>query len=608
MFDIFEQSETSRTLESYEYVEYLEEGGGASAGQLSGKTTDMRIRMTDRDLVTLPADSFVQAIYEVAQDDGSPADQGTPFTTGKIAPVNGGWNLFRRAKYLLSNEVAEDIYRPGYVRQVKGLIEYSDDFERGQGQMELWIPDRYNGVIDEETVGLSAYNATQGYVIPSSAISFSGNNPHVVSIVDEGGNVLANNDLIDFYFAGEKLDVIVETHQLTEADPNVIVRNYIKTQLLAVVPNGTLDFAEAVPRTASLRQFVYFQLHGSDVHIGKSTLPDAYGYFEVNATPVITFINGEGVAGVGAIVTNIDKMGIYQNTGFEKRRAKLASDKRVLSTTDNSISLFMPLRRLFPLLKQNPIIMRGIEQELCFDLNDFKSVLYRDANVDGNADGRIILRRLSWWVPVLRPTLQIKNEINKMLNSGEKRVLKWDATNHYYSEPRNSQESSWLIKTSEHRPVRCYVFFQQSSKFANQTENNMIFDNYDVNRIFLRINSDRQFPNKEYRVNYEVGKNQDYARVYSAYLSACMAVHSDDCKPAISYDEFRDLYPLYYFDLSHQDESVWDSTTQAHITVEYSLNSTPSQQGLGDYRIHAVLDTEREITLQGINGRFTRVK
>ena len=138
MFDIFKQQEQMiRPLESYEYVEYLEEGGGASAGQLAGKTNDLRIRMTDRDLVTLPADSFLQVHFSIAQDDAQPVSNPTRYTQGKIAPTNGGWNLFKRAKYLLSNEIAEDIYRPGYVRQVKGLIEL-DNGKRQSAMDACW--------------------------------------------------------------------------------------------------------------------------------------------------------------------------------------------------------------------------------------------------------------------------------------------------------------------------------------------------------------------------------------------------------------------------------------------------------------------------------------
>lgn len=578
-FDLFQVS-AMEDFESYEYVEYLEEGGGADEGQLANRINDLRIRMTDRDLITMPSDSYLQVRYRVAQANGD------PFTTGNIAPVNGGWNVFKRAKYLLSNEIVEDILRPGYVRQVKGLIEYSDDFEKGQGFNEMWTPDRGSGGISDQ-YAIKVRNITQPTLLDYD-LTLTAADPHVLQVAAGAAVGYADNDVLELYIETPERDIIIDVFRTAQAETTMIP--------VALDARGALgaaiDFAGATANDG-----VHFFAEGIRIKIVGTDLVD--GNFLVDATPAIVFSNGNAVVSAATSTSDL----FPSNTGFIDRQKRCLS---VGSKTDKSISLYMPLRRLFPFLKENMRAMKGIEQELVFDLNDFHCALLRDADVDGNADGEIILQRLSWWVPVVRPSLVVKNTLNSALNSGITMDLPWTANNHYYSQPRNNQDSSWLINTTEHRPTGVYVFFQLDSKFRDQTQNNMLFDTMDLERIFIRINSDRQYPNREFRINYGESspRDEDYSRVYHTYLNACKVAHSDDCVPAVSYDEFKTLYPLYYFDLRAQDEQVWESSTQAHITVEYILRTAP----VADYRIHAILDTKRMIQIQGVNGRMTRVQ
>ena len=439
MFDLFRKEEPAlRPLESYEYIQYLEEGGGASKGQLAGKLTDLRIRLTDRDLVTFPSDSFLNVRFQIVQ-------KGTnnPFTVGKIAPVNGGWNLFKRAKYLLANEVAEDVDRPGTIRQVKGLIEYSEDFEQGQGTAELWAPDREDGRIAGEITMVRTADRSVHYKLGATAA-----NPHVVNAVDDptDGSVIAtilNNDLIDLFHNGKKIDVFSGAPGAV-SDP---------VQLLAASAGAaTIDYGGIANG-----DIVEFFVEGRKLQLVGAT--GVVGAISANATPVLTFIDADNT--LIAEFTSRPRGGI-DNVGFDSRwKRSISARVGAPYTSDNAYELWMPLRRLFPLLKENEMVMRGIEQELVFDINDPEKMMYRNLATDANVDGEIQLLRLSWWVPVLRPNLVIRNELNQLLNSKAIRSIDWNSTQHYFSEPRTAQESSWLIKTSEHRPVRCYVFFQR---------------------------------------------------------------------------------------------------------------------------------------------------
>lgn len=588
MFNFFSKpqiEERERYFESYEYFEYLEEDGGTSSTQLD--KTDFRLICTDRDAMTIPADSFLHVKFRITKSDG------TPITEGSVAPVNNAMNLFDRAKYILNEDIVEDIYRPGYVKQVKGLIEYSDDYSRGQGKNELWIPDTLDGLADEGS-RIYARNTTNPD-LPHYPVELTGADPHVLRIGNGAVDGYANGNGVSFYIKTSRgiVDIDVYTRAYLAA-----ANHELRVATLTCTAGGALVQAAG----SVVNDEIIF--HANGVAIGgynANRVGQIVGRFINNATPSIVLNDGDATAGELYAAVGISDNVV--NVGYSERALRGISAKGL----PKAYNIWFPLRQIFPFLKSNPMIMKGMKQELNFDRNDFPKMILKSRNVPAGV--KVIFDRMSWWVPKVKPVLSLQSVFVDFLNSGEQRRLMWDAVNHYRSEPfgANVLESSWLIKTTEHRPSKCIVFFQLNDKTNDEKTNNMIFDHLDCSRIQLSLNSSNNFPEKEYRINFGVSGQEsfeDYSRVYAAYLSACAAIHSEDCRPAVSYEDFKTLYPMFVFDLSSLDEGVFETTTQAHLTVNYSLRTEPS----GAYRIHAVLDTERDIVISGINGSIQRVR
>jgi hypothetical protein len=599
IFDIFKnQPDKIRTLQSYQYVEYLEQGGGTDETQLLTRGKELTIRITDRDSITLPADAFLHVRFRIAQN-VKLNNSYIPYTTGKIAPVNGGFNLFQRAQYLLSGEIAEDILRPGYTTLIKGLTSYSQDYELGQGVNEFWYRDVGDGGITDLIIGEVRQLRLINVTAPGASQLLQGNaaDPHRLFVAAG-----ADTNQMNLYFGDQKVSIYKQTSAGVKQGGEIQLVIAVATGVRYISYDGIAN-DDLLYLYVGSQQLVLLDNVGTIIQFrGATTTFNAIKFDNGNAIAV-----AEVAARLdNTLFNSIEAKDMY-NSGYEARRLRGIGSISNPSTTNKSISLFMPLRRLFPLLKENPYVMQGIEQEFKFDLNDFEKILFRDTNVDGNADGRIVLQRFSIWMPVLRLNKEATSLMDQMLKSKEERKLNWHAIDHSFQGPRNGQESSWVVSTTSHRPTKCYIFFQSVERYSNQQFNNMIFDNYDMNRIFMRINSDVQFPNKEYRINYGYTNptEEDYARVYSAYLNDCMASHSDgECLPAVSYEDFKNIYPLYVFDFTAQDDKIWEYVTQAVLTVEYRLAQPPTS----DYYINAVIETERQLVLAGVNGRMTRLK
>lgn len=584
-------------FEKYEYVQYFEEQGGNQFSRQ--RRTDLRIKMTDRDLYSFPADSFLHIRYLINHRDTIAGNDQSLFAEHRVAPVNGGYSMFRRAQYLLSNEIAEDVLRPGFVSQVKNLVELNDDYQRGQGKLMMYSPDKEDGGVAGR---ITATIAGLGDVHFDVGLSIGPlHNFQIPAQTKEGITLGAGNvELVDdtaitgLFCDGRPISIVRQLGDGGAANTLGFVNDLLINQVTAATYPKLIDSA-TIGAGGNVKFFVdeYELKFKVSTNVGILVGAGANGNLQLS----------DGVT-YQADVNSVSALPLegVSNLGFEERR-----ERALVSTgrTSNAITMWLPVRKLFPILEYNPMLMRGIEQEIVLDIDDVKQFLLRSY---GTPPCEIDIQQMSWWVPIVKPSLEVDNAYMKMLQQNTPIRMDWVSHNHYRSTALTTEsEGNWLIKTTEHRPERVFVFFSPTSSIGNQEKNPYKFENYGVSRIFLRSNSDRQFPNKEYRINWTEGNGQDYMRVYSAYLKACGLQHSEQCTPAISYEEFKDLYPLYVFDLRAQDEQVWENTTQAHLTVEYTINGAEITR-LGAYYINAIIETNRKLELRGVNGRMSRVQ
>ncbi len=67
----------------------------------------------------------------------------------------------------------------------------------------------------------------------------------------------------------------------------------------------------------------------------------------------------------------------------------------------------------------------------------------------------------------------------------------------------------------------------------------------------------------------------------------------------ISVEEFRTLYPIFYFDCSKHSERAVDST--ADIEVTWTLGAAP----VAALNVYALVISDRSVTIDSIGGKMT---
>ena len=292
------------------------------------------------------------------------------------------------------------------------------------------------------------------------------------------------------------------------------------------------------------------------------------------------------------------------NAGYAYRRFYIVRN----SNPRGSFSFRIPLKYIFGFCEDYDKVVYGLKHNLTLTRNDdnnaiFKSNLNDGAvpPVDNVVDGKVILSKISWFMPHVTPADKDKMELYKIIERKEKipvgyRMIQCDSA----SIPQ-AIAFSWRlsVKSSPEVPRFIIVGFQ-TNKIGNQKTNPSLFDNVNVSNIYVMLNSMR-YPTADYNISF---LGQKYSRVYgdvAEFRSKFFNMDELISSPNINPTEYRTLYPLFLFDVSKQSEKLKYSTTDIQIKMHFSANVPPNTQA------YAVIISDRLINFQSDGNKFSVV-
>ena len=249
--------------------------------------------------------------------------------------------------------------------------------------------------------------------------------------------------------------------------------------------------------------------------------------------------------------------------------------------------------------------MYGLKHNLTLTRNDDNEAIYRGgvAGAGGAlAASKIVLSKISWFMPHVTPADKDKMELYKIIERKEKipvgyRMIQCDSA----SIPQNSTSFSWRlsVKSSPEVPRFIIVAFQ-SGKSNDQLQNPSIFDNVNVSNIYAMLNSAR-YPTADYNI---VFLGQKFSRVYGDVAEFRAKFFNMDeliSSPNITPPDYRTLYPLFLFDVSKQSEKLKYSTTDIQIKMHFSAGIPANTEA------YAVIISDRLINFQSDGNKFSVV-
>ena len=289
------------------------------------------------------------------------------------------------------------------------------------------------------------------------------------------------------------------------------------------------------------------------------------------------------------------------NHGFRIRHDYIIKNSR----PRGSFNFRIPLKHIFGFCGDYDKVVYGLKHNLILTRNDDNDAIYRGANAAAGgalAIGKVDLKKISWFMPHVTPADKDKMELYKIIERKEKipvgyRMIQCDSA----SISQRSTDFSWRlsVKSSPEVPRFIIVGFQ-AGKSGNQQQNPSIFDNVNVSNIYAMLNSTK-YPTADYNITF-VG--QKFSRVYgdaaefrAKFFNMDELVSSPNITPA----DYRELYPLFLFDVSKQSEKLKYSTTDIQIKMHFSLGL------LADTQVYAVIISDRLINFQSDGNKFSVV-
>ena len=264
----------------------------------------------------------------------------------------------------------------------------------------------------------------------------------------------------------------------------------------------------------------------------------------------------------------------------------------------------IPLKHIFGFCEDYDKVVYGLKHNLTLTRNDDNDAIFRAANdAAGNpvANGKIELKEIYWFMPHVMPADNYKMELYKIIERKEKipvgyRMIQCDSA----AIPQ-STDFSWRlsVKSSPEVPRFIIVGFQ-TNKSNDQLTNPSLFNNVRVSNIYVMLNS-RRYPTADYNISFLASK---YSRVYgdaAEFRSKFFNMDELISNPNFTPLEYKDLYPLFLFDVSKQSEKLKYSTTDIQIKMHFNVNVPANTQA------YAVIISDRLINFQSDGNKFSVV-
>ena len=290
------------------------------------------------------------------------------------------------------------------------------------------------------------------------------------------------------------------------------------------------------------------------------------------------------------------------NTGFSIRRNYIIVNANPIG----AFSFKIPLKHIFGFCEDYDKIVYGLKHNLTLTRNNDNDAIFKTSNVDGAGndaviDGRVRLDKISWFMPHVTPTDEYRMELYKIIERKEKipvgyRMIQCDSAT-----VTDGREFSWRlsVKSSPEVPRFIIIGFQ-SNKIGNQKQNPSIFNDVDVRNIYVMLNSTR-YPTVDYDIYFD---EQKFSRVYgdaANFRSKFFNMDELVSSPNINPSDYRNLYPLFLFDVSKQSEKLKYSTTDIQVKMSFGANPPAGTQ------VYGVIISDRLINFQSDGNKFSVV-
>ena len=504
----------------------------------------------------LPSESYLYVEGRLLIQSDDKTTWNPPKKTSKAFPdVSLGNNaimyLFNNARYSLNDVEIENFNYPGYITTIHGLLTNPKPFN---GLDQCWAIDTYDGR-PVPSFYYSPMNEFTDEVMPAAAGNPTAAEYRVIMKL----LIPAFNTVNSFSGDDEVANVVDADLPCAGANPT---REEIYNACIVIFKK--IDKATPVILN----------------YITQAEIPDA-------ATATLRLTINKIVKSLNLFLVN-EQAGNQYNKGFLKRFQIACNPFDKIQTADNAglFSFRIPLKFIFNFCDQYKKVMFGCKHTISLNraISD-DDAIFKDRKM---MLGKIQINALRWYMPRITPSLTYSTYLLNLVKSNvevpiafmSKRLEIFTVT------PGNTIQSFPLTFSNDiGKPRYIVAGFQALDRgdpvinyYTEQDYNHAVFNDVsrttgmmDISFIRLTFNGEPSSTTSYYN-SFKMGRGARWYQEFKKFRKYYTG--SDDNTGGISYNDFINLYRLYVFDVSKQDEMVTNGAN--NINIEFNFATAPA--------------------------------
>ena len=273
----------------------------------------------------------------------------------------------------------------------------------------------------------------------------------------------------------------------------------------------------------------------------------------------------------------------FNNIGREERK-KFFYDSVFGNANKGKFSFCIPLKHIFGFCDDYDKVMYGVNHGLSLFRKGDGTAIHKPGKVTiGGVESdvtlaKIILEKIKWCVPHVKPSLEIYNSLTEKIGKGVNIKIGFKSRK-VDEKIVDSANWSWRVAvTSGNETPRFLILgFQTGNKLNQDGEDNTkeanpsVFDHCDVDHIQVKMLG-RLYPSQAEILNFPANQ---YSK---AYNNAAKFRELFDGTPdlfshfGITPIDFKNLYPLFVFNVSNQIPKTVSAVVEVVFNVKFNAN------------------------------------
>ena len=417
-------------------------------------------------------------------------------------------------------------------------------------------------------------------------------NPIVGTDLNRGSIVLTIESQDIYTHPAESFLVIEGQLAAPVAPPLAGVGPYADADVVTLINNGIMYLFSDVRYHLASHEIEVLQNPGhATTMLGLLKYPD-------------DFTKSQGLNQLWLPDTNTDNNNVankVENLGYKKR------NEYIIQTSDpkGTFSFKIPLKHFLGFCEDYKKILYGMQQRLTLTRTNNDNAIFRTAATDA---GTVRLDKIRWFMPHVIPSDAYRLQLDKVIEKKEKlpvgyRMLQCDTS----QVPTNQKSFTWRlgVKSSPDIPRFIIVGFQ-SDKNNNQEQNPAIFDHLYVRNIYVTLNAKR-YPDTDY--DNDFNKNQ-YSKIYgdaSSFRKKFFNMDELVSNSGINPLDYKNLFPLYVFDVTKQSKKLKTSVSDIHIKAFFDNDPAGGNNPPANTMAYAVIISDRLFHFVSDGSKITNI-